>query len=62
MKKNKLATPLSSVKNFGKPPLSLAKKFEIPPKKSSPSPSPSPCSIHNECSLKEDSDCRGIPL
>ena len=59
MEKNKLATPLSSVKNFGNPPLSLSKKFEIPPKNPPPLP---PGGIHNECSLKEDSDCRGIPL
>ena len=40
MEKNKLATPLSSVKNFGNPPLSLAKKFEISPQNPLPPPPP----------------------
>ena len=32
----KIATLLSSLKNFGKPPLPLSKKLEIPPPKKNP--------------------------
>ena len=43
--RKKLATPLFICQNFGKPPLSISKKFEIPPKILCP-PHPNPPAVY----------------